>query len=258
MTNGVQPEKKGMSTGAKIGIGCGILAVVGIIVVIVAVVAGGMFVAQKAKEAGLDPELMEKNPELAAAKMIVAANPDLELVSADEDTGTITIRNTKTDEELTVDYRDLKDGKIVFKTDQGELKIEQESAGEGGATMTYSGEEGEAGTVRYGTATSADQLPDWLPIYTGKMQIGYITQSESTDNGMLTIETSDSLESISEFYKNELEAAGFNVSTSSIESGGQRIVTVQGSDDTGGRSVGMTATQENGISKIGITFHTKK
>jgi len=258
MTNEVQPEKKGMSTGAKIGIGCGIVAVVGIIVVIVAVVAGGMFVAQKAKEVGLDPELMEKNPELAAAKMIVATNPDLELVEADEDAGTITIRNTKTDEELTVDYRDLKDGKIVFKTDKGELKIEQEAAGEGGATMTYSGEEGDEGTVRYGTATSADQLPDWLPIYEGKMQIGYITQTESTDNGMLTIETSDSLDTISEFYKNELEAVGFNVSTSSIEGSGQRVISVQGSDDEGGRSIGVTATEENGISRIGITFHTRK
>jgi hypothetical protein len=258
MTNDVQPEKKGLSTGAKVGIGCGIVALVGIIVVIVAVVAGGMFVAQKAKEAGLDPELMEKNPELAAAKMIVAANPDLELVEADEDAGTITIRNTKTDEELTVDYRDLEEGKIVFKTDKGELKIEQEAAGEGGATMTYSGEEGEAGTVRYGTATSADQLPDWLPIHEGEMTIGYITQTDTADNGMVTIETSDSLDNISDFYKNALESDGFSITTSSMDAGGRRMVSVRGVDDEGGRTVAMTATEENGISKIGVTFHSKK
>ena len=44
------PPKKGMSTGAKIAIGCGILAVVAIVVVIVAIVAGGMFVSKKADE----------------------------------------------------------------------------------------------------------------------------------------------------------------------------------------------------------------
>lgn len=44
------PPKKGMSTGAKIAIGCGILAVVAIVGVIVAIVAGGMFVSKKANE----------------------------------------------------------------------------------------------------------------------------------------------------------------------------------------------------------------
>ncbi|HYO47308.1 MAG TPA: hypothetical protein VEY33_11545 [Gemmatimonadota bacterium] len=39
-----------MSTGAKIAIGCGILAVVAIVGVIVAIVAGGMFVSKKANE----------------------------------------------------------------------------------------------------------------------------------------------------------------------------------------------------------------
>jgi len=46
----VPPPKKGMSTGAKIAIGCGILAVVAIVGVIVAIVAGGMFVSKKANE----------------------------------------------------------------------------------------------------------------------------------------------------------------------------------------------------------------
>lgn len=44
------PPKKGMSTGAKVAIGCGILAVIAIVVVIVAIVAGGMFVSKKANE----------------------------------------------------------------------------------------------------------------------------------------------------------------------------------------------------------------
>ena len=34
-----------------------------------------MFVVNKAKQAGLDPDLIKKNPALAAAKLAVAANP---------------------------------------------------------------------------------------------------------------------------------------------------------------------------------------
>ncbi len=42
------PPKKGMSTGAKIAIGCGALAVLAIIVIVVVTLAGGMFLKHKA------------------------------------------------------------------------------------------------------------------------------------------------------------------------------------------------------------------
>jgi len=44
------PPKKGMSTGAKVAIGCGILALLAIIGVVVAIVAGGIFVSRKADD----------------------------------------------------------------------------------------------------------------------------------------------------------------------------------------------------------------
>ena len=44
------PPKKGMSTGAKVAIGCGVLAVVVLIVMVVAAIAGGMFLKNKAGE----------------------------------------------------------------------------------------------------------------------------------------------------------------------------------------------------------------
>jgi hypothetical protein len=48
----VPPTRQGMSTGAKVAIGCGILAVLAIVGVIVAVVAGGMFASRKLDELG--------------------------------------------------------------------------------------------------------------------------------------------------------------------------------------------------------------
>lgn len=44
------PPKKGLSTGAKIGIGCGIAALVGILIAVAVAVAGGLFIGQKAQD----------------------------------------------------------------------------------------------------------------------------------------------------------------------------------------------------------------
>ncbi len=47
---GAAPPRKGLSTGAKIGIGCGIVALLAIVALIVAGVAGGLFLKGKADE----------------------------------------------------------------------------------------------------------------------------------------------------------------------------------------------------------------
>ena len=56
-------------------IGCGVV----VVIVVVVLIAGGLFVAHKVKQAGFDPELWQKNPAVAASKMITALNPDLEV-----------------------------------------------------------------------------------------------------------------------------------------------------------------------------------
>lgn len=44
------PPKKGMSTGVKVAIGCGVLAVVVVVGIVIASIAGGMFLRRKAQE----------------------------------------------------------------------------------------------------------------------------------------------------------------------------------------------------------------
>ena len=79
------PPKKGMSTGAKVAIGCGIVALVAVVGVIVAIVAGGMFVSRKAEQftGGLEAqqeasetvqELEREHPFTAPADGIVRAD----------------------------------------------------------------------------------------------------------------------------------------------------------------------------------------
>ena len=68
------------------------------------IVTGGavMFFLHKARQAGFDAGLIGRNPGLAISKMIAAANPDVEVLSTDDGSGKITMRDKKT-------------GKVVWK-----------------------------------------------------------------------------------------------------------------------------------------------
>ena len=81
----------------------------------IGVVAGGFFLVHKAKQAGLDPSLWEKNPGLAATKMITAMNPDVQVLKTDEDKGLITLRDKKTGKVYTMDFEAVKEGRIKFQ-----------------------------------------------------------------------------------------------------------------------------------------------
>src|SRR5579863_4563884 len=79
--------------------------------IIVAVLAVGFFVVNKAKQAGLDPDLMKRNPALAATKMMTAMNPNVEFVSMDEGKQEITLRDKQKGETFTISFEDAKNGR---------------------------------------------------------------------------------------------------------------------------------------------------
>ena len=113
----VAPRKKTSPIVWILGIVAGLFVLFGILVM-----AGGFFVFQKVKQAGIDPELMKRNPSVAAAKMIAAMNPDIEFVSVDEESKRVTLRQKSTGKEVTMDLRDVERGKISFDV-EGEGKM---------------------------------------------------------------------------------------------------------------------------------------
>jgi uncharacterized protein YneF (UPF0154 family) len=149
-------KKKGIPVIAWIGIGCGAIIVIGVAAFLVI----GMFVAHKAKDFAKE---MEANPAKVAAEMIVKLNPELEIVKSDESAGTITIREKKTGKVATFNYEAIKEGKLVFETEEGKVEINaQRNEGEGGVTVTS-----DEGEVRLGASLSAADLPAWVPLYPG-------------------------------------------------------------------------------------------
>ena len=70
--------------------------VVGLILISFASCAAlGFYAMHKVKQAGFNADLMKKNPGLAVAKMAVTMSPDTEIVSSDDNAGTIVVRDKK-------------------------------------------------------------------------------------------------------------------------------------------------------------------
>ena len=206
-----QPSKKGLSPWAWIAIGCG-----GLIVIAFILMSAGMwFAGKKIQQVAED---FEDNPAKSAAELLVKMNPELELVESDEDEGVLTIRNKETGEVASFDYSEIEKGKIRFESDEGSMTFDADSADDG-AIITVETEEG---TSRWGAGAEAGEIPDWLPEYPGAavQQAGFTSQTGGTNSGSFAFETSDSPGEVLEFFRQELEAAGFSVQENTMSQDG--------------------------------------
>ncbi|MBS3818034.1 hypothetical protein KGY73_00800 [bacterium] len=256
MTEEKKPDKKGLGTGKKVAIGCGVVAVVGIIIIVVAVISGGLFLSKKAKEAGIDTELLRKNPALATAKMVVASNPELELVNVDEKSGTLTVNNKKTGETLTADFKDIQKGRITFKTEEGEkLTLRTE---ESGVKAEVKDEKGEAKSMEFGTSAEKSKIPDWIPIFEGELSISFTSSEEESRTGTFSIETDASPEDVRDFYLSRLEKLGFSMETNSSETETTHLINLFSSDEDNQRELVVNILQEEeGVTNITLQYQER-
>lgn len=219
------PRKKTSPIIWILGIVAGLFVLFGIVVMI-----GGFFVFQKVKQAGIDPELMKRNPSVAAAKMIAAMNPDIEFVSVDEDSNRVTLRQKSTGKEVTMDLRDVERGKISFDVD-----------GEG--KMTIGGDA---------------KLPSWAPSYpNAKLEGTFSGQNAEGEGGMVHFITKDSASDVLSFYERELKKDGFKITNQVAlsDSAGGGILTGQSED---GRHLTVTVSTEGGSTKVALMYGDKR
>lgn len=240
------PGQKKMSTLAKVGIGCAVVAVLFAIVIGALVATGVSFLKRKAE-----------NPTLAAAELMVRANPELEVVDSDTDAGTLTIKNTKTGEVVTMNAKDIEDGKITFTTKDGTTTFDGSQSGDGGS-MTVTNEKGEEATFTAGQGAPKD-VPSWIPTYSGATIEGsYDATTAEGRSAMFTVTTTDAIDQVAEFYESQLKGSGFKVEKSSYEANGQKtvILAATGSDEK--RSATVTVTTNEGKTQALVNFNEKK
>jgi hypothetical protein len=167
-----------------------------------------------------------KNPAVAAARMMAMANPDVEVLEADEDTGVLTLRDKKTGKTITMNAADIQKGKLTF------------SDGETGEKVSIGGD----------TAN----LPPWVPKYPGSKPGPVVAIASS--GGSVTLLTNDSVDRVLDYYEKELKSAGFEVTRQEL--GGVKNVTAK--DSGGERSIHVIVTATNGSSTIMLNYKTKE
>ncbi|HMG32475.1 MAG TPA: hypothetical protein VKM94_00950 [Blastocatellia bacterium] len=234
-------------------IGCGSIIIIGTIVVVL----GMWFVWNKAKEVGIDPDLWQRKPALAAAKLVVASNPDIEYVSIDEGRDQITVRDKKTGKLVTVNVRQAQDGKISFRGENGEeVTLEAKPNNESGGVVSVKTKEG---TAQIGAGSSA-QTPSWVPAYPGAtVQGNFSAQNAEGTGGSFTFVTGDSPEQVSKFYDSALRQAGFKPKVNSITAAGVvSLTTVIAEEEDKRRTVSITAVPgDNNQTVVTVAYQSK-
>jgi hypothetical protein len=174
-------EKKGIPPLGWVGIGCGTLVIIAVLVI-------SLLIGWCKKTVG-DLADFRDNPEKAAAEMMVRFNPDVEKVSENDATGEMTIR-TKDGKEVTLGYKDISEGRF---------------------TMV----DGEGNTMSLGK-TDLKDVPSWVPRVPELKGVSASMRNveDGKVSGMYVATTSEAVESLETFFKAEAETLGFTRSSS--------------------------------------------
>jgi hypothetical protein len=240
------PVKKPTSPLVWILAGCGGL----ILVAAVVMMAGGYFLAHKVKGYA---QIAKKNPAMAAAKMMVTFNPDVEIVAEDDDRGIITIRNKKTGEEITMNAEDIKAGKLKFKTDKGEEVTFEGHGEEGKGRFSVKSEKGE---MTFG-AGKMQALPPWVPAYPGVTPLMSVSKSSAEGiYGSYSFQTSDAAAKVLDFYEGDLKGSGFAVERSAASGGVMGLGSLTAKRDRGKREVNVSVIPGDNGATVTVQYAT--
>ncbi|MCZ7650738.1 MAG: hypothetical protein M5U13_06060 [Thermoanaerobaculia bacterium] len=238
-------RKKGLHPLAWVAIGCGGL----LLLVLIGFFAAGAFVVNKAKGW---VEQAEQNPALAAAEMVVRMNPDLSLVSKDEDAGTMTVRDKKSGETVTLSFEDIAEGRFSFEKDgeRTEIRVGQEKDGGG---LRIEGPDGQQ--IVFGASADREKIPGWVPLYPGATfeGQGIVTAGDSTQGTFAQL-TTDRRDEVVAFFRARFEEIGIPIQTVTAEGTGSGDATwLTGTVEGRSLSVHVGATEE-GRTAVQVTF----
>jgi len=227
------PAKRGLSPIVWV------LIIVGglILLTIVGVVGAGFFLVHKAHQAGFDSELMQRNPGYATAKMIIAMNPEVEEVSHDEASGTITVREKKTGKVTTMNFGDIKNGHFSFSAQD---------------------DNGKTATMEFGEG--AGKLPSWVPVYPGAKAEGGFSATggagQNEEGGTVAFSTSDASSKVMSFYQDKAKDLGMKTTMTTFTGaeGGMLMF----ADENEKRTLMVTVGGSDGHSTVSLTYGVKK
>jgi len=238
-------KKKGLPVIAWVGIGCGAMVLIAGVVFVI----GSMFVFNKAKDFVEDPHKL--------VRFMIDKNPDIDLVEYDEDSGKITVRVKETGEEYTLDFDDVKQGRISLKKGDESVTFQAQGEGDnGGLTITGTGKKDGDFEMHFGQGES-ENVPSWVPRYPGAEAAGQFSmQASAGGRGSLALKTDDPVDQVMEHYSRLLKDEGYetNVTTYSADDATKGGI-VTGVDKASGRNLQIIISRENDEpTSISITY----
>ncbi|HEX4963519.1 MAG TPA: hypothetical protein VF173_22005 [Thermoanaerobaculia bacterium] len=250
-----------------VGVGCAVI----IVICLIALGGLGWFVKKKAGD-------FQKHPTFSTAKLMVQFNPQLELVKSDEDAGTltikdkksnevitftadetnktITIKNETTGETTTMSTDDMKAGKFTVKSNKGTATFDA-SAKDGGV-VKVTDDKGQTTTFNGGTG-GAPNLPSWVPSYPGGTVRGtFDTTNNEGHSAAFTVTTSDAVTKVMDFYESQFKSAGLKVDKSTFSANGQNGGTLSAKSDDEKRTASVLLGTADGQTTATVTYQEKK
>ena len=233
-----------------------LLWIVGIVVVVMVGFTamcglGGYFLMRKAKQSGLDSELLTKNPGYATAKLMVTMNPELDVVSSDDSSGNIVVREKKTGKTMTFKFDAEKKSMVVVDEDGKSATVKLNTDGDKSGIEVQSSD----GTAKFSTSGSS-QMPAWIPTYPGSTPKGtFSSQTKDGNQSTFAFKTNDAPAKVMSYYQDQLKSGGFNITmTTNTPQGGM----VMAEDGSKTRSVMLTVGGSGDGTDVSVTSIEKK
>lgn len=188
------------------------------------------------------------NPIEAAASVISASNPDVEVVSKNPEKGLITFREKSTGKTVTLDLEQIRRGKLSFTSDDKEVHVE---AGAGGIRVKSS--DGETAVIGGGPVS----LPSWMPAYPGAEMRGTLSATkDDKQSAVVGFRTTDSSRKVIDFYTEALKKNGFSVEMETVVSDSTAVLKAR--SDAPRRSATVTVTANGGETNAALIFTEKE
>ena len=198
-----------------------------------ALAVGGlsMFVVHKAREAGISSDLWQRNPAAATARALALANRDIEIVSEDDGSGTVTVRDRSTGKTSTWNLDQARRGRIRITAEDGDGK---------NATVNIGGD-------------GTHKLPSWVPSYPGVEGHDFAITGSGSDGagGTFSFSTSDSPAEVLSFYQDQIKTLRMQTQVNAATPQGGMITAT---DDTRDRTLNIVVGHGSGKTSVNVTY----
>lgn len=218
-----------------------------IVLAIIAMAGLGFYWLHKAKEAGLNPYLMTKNRDLAAAEVAVVRGGDMRILSTNDAAETMVVRDNRTGKTITLKFDRAK--KSMVETEEHAKQPALAATGTSSATQTKAPD---------ATAKPANPAnpPSWVPVYPGASLQNQLSADDSQKQaGSYTFISTDSPDKVVSYYSQQLNSAGMKLTTTGSAPADQIIT---GTQDSSARSVQVTVSTAGDGTHVSVAYEQKK